>query len=101
MKNLFIYLFFNFVFLKQIEQSLKLMDSCLQGTDYFYRYDQFQLKSCITLAYLGWTAILAVLLIQDRLKAKRTHLRGGHRFQTIDHVAFALSILIFIILTGI
>lgn len=84
---------------ESIKQSLKLMDSCLQGTDYFYRYDQFQLKSCITLAYLGWTAILAVLLIQDRLKAKRTHLRGGHRFQIIDHVAFALSILIFIILT--
>ena len=77
------------------------MDSCLQGTDYFYRYDRFQLKSCITIAYLGWGAILAVLLIQDRLKAKRTNSRGDHRFQTIDHVAFAISILIFIILTGI
>lgn len=74
------------------------MDLCLQGMDYFYRYDEFQLKMCITLAYLGWAGILAVFLMKDRIPTSKK--KNGHKFRAIDQIAFVLSVLIFIMLTG-
>ena len=86
---------------QQILKSLELMDLCLQGTDYFYRYDQLQLKICITLAYLGWAGVLVVFLIQIRLVGRIGNRKSKQKFHPIDQILFALSILIFIILTGI
>lgn len=74
------------------------MDLCLQGMEYFYRYDEFQLKMCITLAYIGWAAILVVFLIQERTPASKK--KCGKQFGLIDQIAFGLSIFIFIVLTG-
>lgn len=82
----------------QIKQSLDLMDLCLQGMDYFYRYDEFQLKMCITMAYIGWAGILIVLLLQNRMPTPKK--KRGRKFQAIDQITFVLSVLIFIILTG-
>lgn len=74
------------------------MDLYLQGMDYFYRYDEFQLKMCITLAYLGWAGILAVFLMKDRITPSKK--KNGRKFRAIDQIVFVLSVLIFIILTG-
>lgn len=74
------------------------MDLCLQGMEHFYRYDEFQLKMCITLAYIGWAAILAVFLIQERTPASKK--KGGRQFGLVDQIAFGLSVFIFIVLTG-
>jgi hypothetical protein len=75
------------------------MDLCLQGMDYFYRYDEFQLKMFITLAYIGWAGILAVLVIQERVTTSKK--KTGRQFQLIDQIVFVLSVFIFIVLTGI
>lgn len=74
------------------------MNLCLEGMDYFYRYDEFQLKSCITLAYVGWAGILVVLLLQDRVLTPKK--KRGRKLRAIDQITFVLSVLIFIILTG-
>ncbi len=74
------------------------MDLYLQGMDYFYRYDEFQLKMCITLAYLGWAGILAVFLMKDQITPSKK--KNGRKIRAIDQIVFVLSVLIFIILTG-
>ncbi|KAI9561539.1 hypothetical protein GHT06_012498 [Daphnia sinensis] len=84
-------------FNESIQQSVELMDLCLQGMEYFYRYDEFQLKMCITLAYIGWAAILVVFLIQERTPVPKK--KYAKQFGLIDQIAFGLSIFIFIVLT--
>lgn len=87
----------------QIQKSLELMGLCLQGTDYFYRYDQFQLKTCITLAYVGWAGILIIFLVQDRLvggASGRVGRKSKQKVQLVDQILFVLSIIIFVVLTG-
>ena len=74
------------------------MDLCLQGMDYFYRYDEFQLKMCITLAYVGRAGILTVFIIQERVTTSKK--KTGRQFQLIDQIVFGLSVVIFIVLTG-
>lgn len=76
------------------------MDLCLLGADYFYRYDQFQLKTCITMAYIGWAGILAILLIQDRQIGRSSKRNKWRVLLPVDQILFALSILFFIVLTG-
>lgn len=77
------------------------MDLCLEGMDYFYRYDEFRLKMCITLAYIGWGGILVVWLLQrsHQLSASKKKKRRT-KFHTIDQIAFVLSVLVFVVLTG-
>lgn len=79
---------------------MELMDLCLRGADYFYRYDQFQLKSCITLAYVGWAGVLVIFLIQDRLVGRVSQKKKKQKVFLVDQILFALSILVFIVLTG-
>ena len=71
-KICFVLFFFVILFIHlQIQQSLNLIDLCLQGMDYFYRYDEFQLQMFITFAYIGWAGILIVFIIQERITTSK------------------------------
>ena len=86
-----------------MSQSMELMNLCLQGTEFYYRYDQFRLKTCITIAYLGWASVLVVFLVQDRIKQgihSGRPKRKESTFRKIDQIGFLLSVLFFILLTG-
>lgn len=74
------------------------MNVCLKGMEHFYRYDELELKLCITFAYLGWSGILAVFLVQDKWPSNKK--KGSFKFKLIDRIAFLLSVTIFIILTS-
>lgn len=74
------------------------MDLCLRGMDYFYRYDEFQLKFCITFAYLGWAGILVVFIIQDRIQTPRK--KSNRKLRILDRSVFAIAVLIFLLLTS-
>ena len=79
------------------------MSLCLQGTEFYHRYDQFQLKTCITIAYLGWASVLIVFLVQERIKHGANFSRAAKKqpkFRLIDRILFPISILVFVILTG-
>ena len=78
--------------------SVELMDMCLKGMEYFYRYDEFELKFCVTLAYLGWSGILSVFLIQDKWPSNKK--KCSFKFKLVDRIAFAIAVIIFVILTG-
>lgn len=90
-------------FTGQMSQSMELMNLCLEGKEFYYRYDQFRLKTCITIAYLGWASVLVVFLVQDRIKHgihSGRPKRKESTFRKIDQIGFFLSVLLFIILTG-
>jgi len=87
---------------ESISKSIQLMSLCLQGTEFYHRYDQFQLKTCITIAYLGWASVLIVFLVQERIKHGANFSRAAKKqpkFRLIDRILFPISILVFVILT--
>ena len=86
----------------QIAKSQELMELCIQGKEYFHRYDQLQLKVCISLAYLGWASVLLTFLVQDRIY-EDTWMSCTKKFtkiKLIDKVALVVAAVIFILLTG-
>jgi Phosphatidylinositolglycan class N (PIG-N) len=78
------------------------MELCIQGKEYFHRYDQLQLKVCISLAYLGWACVLLTFLVQDRIYEDTwiSCTKKCTKIQLIDKVALVIAAIIFILLTG-
>lgn len=78
------------------------MDLCLQGTEFYHKYDQFQLKFCITIAYFGWIIVLAIYLIQDQIPQHSlvNSKKRSRKLVPADRITLALAAAISTILTG-
>ncbi|RKP05519.1 Phosphatidylinositolglycan class N-domain-containing protein, partial [Thamnocephalis sphaerospora] len=75
-------------------QSMRLIEQCLQGLRYYQTYDWFFLRSIISIGYIGWIAYSLLFIVQTYVLDGQTHHLTSN---TIDLVALVFGAVLFTI----